>query len=382
MNITRLLALLIVICVLGCTTEKGESPPERSFTSLQQKGLDEFILDKDKLDLKGKVKSCLEYYYKDQDISDEFIQLSGSKYESITADKSIQEIRKVDLSTSESYLFDRSGKVTRVVNYNEDRHFDLRIENHIYDREGRIREWNSLDSDGEIDRKKEFQYDSQGRLSSYNEMGKSNQTSSSGIYTYGQDYIERKSISLRAGDTLHNSTTKFNIYGDVISENSDVIRTYNDQGYILKEEYGSSADRVEYRYDSRNNKIEETKYDSTNAIVEINMFLYNERDELIKKFSIDTSHSDFQEYENQQLGFGFSMFSSNNHEDQLAGAWRVFDDRGNSIKHIYIEAEGGSINRVVSRTEHIYDDIGNWVSRSYYRNDSLTSTVERIIRYY
>ena len=112
------------------------------------------------------------------------------------------------------------------------------------------------------------------------------------------------------------------------------------------------------------------------------MFLYNEQDELIKEVRIDTSLSEFQEYENQQLGFGFSMFSSNDHEDQFAGAWRFFDDHGNSNEHLYIEVEGGSIKRVVSRTEHIYDDIGNWTSQSYYRNDSLTGTVERIIRYY
>ena len=81
--------------------------------------MNKLIVESHEKDLVGKVKSSLEYEFNAADLTDNLIKLKESKYKQISTDDSIDEIRNVPIRESNSYLFDKSGKLIKDIRFVE-----------------------------------------------------------------------------------------------------------------------------------------------------------------------------------------------------------------------------------------------------------------------
>jgi hypothetical protein len=160
----------------------------------------------------------------------------------------------------------------------------------------------------------------------------------------------------KEGDLLGFET--FSTEGTLFSKS---VCNYNDSGKLKDQERfkadGSLFDRTTYTYDWRGNKAEEHDYDASGTEFQKVSFRYDGRGNRINKDC-------FNEYG--------ALFLKCNYK---------FDADGNEIEAKEYDSHHGL--RFVITYEYSDDDnMGNWLTRSTYKNDNLFAIVQREIAYY
>ena len=143
-----------------------------------------------------------------------------------------------------------------------------------------------------------------------------------------------------------------------------------------------SSFTLTYDYDSKNNKVKETKYDSINNVVETTLFYYNDKNNLVEEVEVDSIGTEIKRF--NELG-NVVDYSSTPFEEEVPyyGFWRNCDQYGNVIKWVFLNRdENGKLVEQMTSIDLEYDKLGNWISKKVFENDSLVAMSKRVISYY
>ena len=384
MKIGKYIILLTGLGVFGCQDDALKEG--RREINILEESVEKIILDRKEMGFIGNVRSALEYEFDSDSWNDETIKIKEGKYHSISADELIEEIQDVIIRESNSYLFDKSGKLIKDVRYVEhDNIHTERIINYKFDNKQKLIEQSRSNFEGEVYAEQKFIYDDKERLVEFRDFHHSGVTIMD--VSYFEDTIQINEVHTNNGDTTYTEIRKYNRYGDFIDNDPNTLKEFDDRGNLISLRYDplggdSPTYSTTYDYDARNNKVRETEYDSLGHVVETIMFYYNEKDELIQEIEIDSSNTEIKRFD--KLGNVFEYTSVPfNEEEEFYGFWSNFDRYGNIIKTVdFHKDERGKLVERVSKTEFEYDKVGNWVLQRVYVNDSLLTMFKREVKYY
>ena len=317
MKIRKYIILLTGLIFFGC---QGDPLKEgRREINILEESVEKIILDRKDMGFIGNVRSALEYEFDSDSWNDETIKIKEGKYHSISADELIEEIQDVIIRESNSYLFDKSGKLIKDVRYVE--HDDIHMEriiNYKFDNKQKLIEQSRSDFAGEVYAKKKFVYDDKERLVEFRDFHHS------GVkildVSYYDDTMQIKEVITNRGDTTYTEISKYNKYGEFIDNDPNALKEFDDRGNLISLRYDrlggdSPPYSTTYDYDARNNKVRETEYDSLGHVIETKMFYYNEKDELFQEIEIDSSNTEIKRFD--KLGNVFEYTSVPFNEEEV-----------------------------------------------------------------
>ena len=391
MQIQKLVSFLILL-LFGCYTKKNETHLLKEEKNVVEDFLDETILDREDFGLMGNVQSTLEYEFKSGELNDEILNIKEGKYHFISTDSTITKIRNVEIRESYSLLFNESGRVIKKIRYvNYDKIYMEIIEKYTFDNSGKLIEWSKTDFDNELTAQKTFTYDKQARLVEFMESYPFDKSIRKVNTIYKKDTITLEiTNSLRGGITSPNRV-KYDKYGDIIEDNPRERegKEYDENGNLIKSNHEGlngfySPFSIIYDYDYKGNKIKETEYDSINNIVSTERYYYNKENKLVQSIEIDTLGTEINRYDENKYVYEYTWTPfKDNKNGSFYSFWRNYDKYGNVIKRVDLHRENnGKMIEDITKTELEYDEFGNWISKSVFENDSLTTLYEREIRYF
>lgn len=379
-----LLLILLVSCQNNTFTTEN-IPPK----TVVEKSLDKIILDREDLGLIGNVKSSLEYEYDYAKRTDKIIKIKNSTSPHISADKSIDKILDVPIKESYSYLFNSSGKLIKKIRFaNHDNIYMEVVENYEFDHQDKLLSWTQSRFNDKIVSQKEFTYDSAGRLIEFKEKHLSDSYDFITKVSYQNDTIQFNDLKIRKNDTTFLSSSKYDLAGKLIFEDSIPIKTFDSIGNLIIEKYvpsskSSNSFSIYYDYNSDHQKVRHTKYDSQNQLVEIITFNYNEQGKLRQEIRVDSTLTEIKRYDERGNINEYTSIPLNNEEYNFHGNWTNYDQYGNIIKRVfYAKDENGKLVESIEKVEIKYDEIGNWISKKVYQNDSLITLFHQEIKYF
>lgn len=384
MQTEKYIFLLLVNLLFGCQVDDLEKG--RREINILEDSLDKIILERKEMGFIGNVRSALEYQFDSDNWKDETINIKGGKYHSISADELIEDVQDVNITESNSYLFDKSGKLIKDVRYVEHDNIHMEVvNNYKFDNKQKLIEWSRSDFEGEVRAKKLFVYDEKERLVEFKEFHHS--VVRIVDVSYFDDTMQIKEVITNKGDTTYTEISKYNKYGEFIDNDPNTLKEFDDRGNLISLRYDRFGENsppysTTYDYDARNNKVRETEYDSLGHVLETKMFYYNEKDELIQEIEIDSVQTEIRRFNKLGNVFEYSSIPFNE-EDMFYGFWSNFDRYGNIIKTVdFHKDDKGKLVERIAKTEFEYDKVGNWVSQRVYVNDSLLTIFKREIKYY
>jgi uncharacterized Zn ribbon protein len=136
--------VLLVVILTGCQTGPSDFYIVKEEKNIVEERLNRIIIEREELGFMGQVRSSLEFEFDSMDWTDQLIKLNESKYSSISADDQIKEIYDVPIRESNSYLFNKSGRLIKDIRFVEDDDVYMAdVEQYIFDEKDKLLEWNS-----------------------------------------------------------------------------------------------------------------------------------------------------------------------------------------------------------------------------------------------
>lgn len=262
------------------------------------------------------------------------------------------------------------------------------VEQYIFDEKDKLLEWNSSGFGGGLNVQRLFTYDNNERLTEYYEIDFYHSLVTKMNVSYVKDTIQLEQVTISRGDTTSAWLEKYDRRGEVITYNDPaVIEEFDERGNLVSAFHkglGSlySSFTLTYDYDSKNNKVKETKYDSINNVVETTLFYYNDKNNLVEEVEVDSIGTEIKRF--NELG-NVVDYSSTPFEEEVPyyGFWRNCDQYGNVIKWVFLNRdENGKLVEQMTSIDLEYDKLGNWISKKVFENDSLVAMSKRVISYY
>lgn len=391
MQIQKLILIISLLFLFGCHSEKKETNHLKKEKSIVEEFLKEIILNREDLGLMGNVRSTLEYKFQSGAFNKEIVSVKGEEYHFISTDSLIEKIRNIELKQSNFHLFNESGHLIKDIRYViHNKPFLEEVEEYIFNNNEKLIEWNRTNIDKELTAQKTFKYDQDDRLIEFIENYIFDKSIRKINTFYKMDTIVLEEVNTLRGGTTSTWQTEYDRYGERIERNPRERegKEYDKNGNLIKLAYEGmngyiSPFSITYDYDYKNNKINETEYDSINNIVSTERFYYNNENELIQSIKIDTSGTAVKQYNKNKYLYGYTWTPFNEGDYSFHSFWVNYDKYGNVIKRVDLQKDdNGKMVEDITKTALEYDEFGNWTSKSVFENDSLTTLFEREIKYF
>ncbi len=216
--------------------------------------------------------------------------------------------------------------------------------------------YEAIEKFGELqtgERKRKFQwegdryliFDDKGNLTEKNVYYKSaGYLSNKNTYKYGEKGNLTEEDDYSPGGRLHRKLTyKYDEKGNMTEENS----YYSD---------GNMASKTTYKYDEKGNITEENLYNSDGHQTGKWSFKYDKKRNMIEQNSLYSDGS-------------------------LLTKWTYkYDERNNMIEENSYYSNGSLLQKLTYK--YIFDNIGNWIEKTEYENDTPKYIIEREIEYH
>lgn len=303
----------------------------------------------------GKVKSYAEVAYKVEDRSGKI-----EKIEKLKSHYSYFDSQK---------KYDEKGNLIELNAFNTDGSLDVK-ETYTYDDKGKLVEFNSYPSDSSLLYKNMYSYDDMGNMIAFNccHSNKSMDYTFSFKYDEKGNHVESNKFN-SDGKLEEKATYTYDGKGNKIEasyylDSSLYFRetyAYDNKGNIIElNSYYSDSSlefRETYTYDDKGNKIELNKYNSNNSLESRETYKYDEKGNLTEKymFRLKTTFN---------TGENDADSKEKKNENQYNG---INDDGNLEMAFTY---------------KYDYDEKGNWIKKTYFKNQIPIHMYEREYEYY
>lgn len=380
MKINLIFITIIFLC-LSAACSKSPKRPHEYVESI----LNGLILERSEMGFKGKVRAVLTYEYAPEDWTKNKIRLDNSPYSLLNIDRQFQEIIDVEIIRNHAYLFDRFGRLIKDIGYENDFETQqyIAFENYIFNKRGKLMEWNHAEVNQEITHQKKWIYDDYQRLIEYVEDGLNDYVYKS-LLSYINDTLIVQDLTIKNGDM---------IYQDIDRNPTDYFdsrerKEYDQNGKLIKTTYLAYGEEfpsysIHYDYDYKGNKMQETYYDALQLVTQTKKYYYNNANTLIEEIKIDSIGTEIKRFTEAGYEYEYIWIPFSPQVHTFSGHRTYYDQYKNEIKRIDLERyQDGSFKENVKRIELGYDDTGNWISKKTFINDTLRTRTERQIVYY
>jgi YD repeat-containing protein len=244
----------------------------------------------------------------------------------------------------------------------------------IFNNEGNISEENMYKSDGSLDMRVFYKYDTVGNKIEKNIYKPDGSLTWKWNYKYDAVGNKIEENSYKSGDTLKlKNIYKYDDYGNKIEGNS----------YMPND---SIVGKRTYLYDKNGNKIEENEYYKiSNSIDGENQYTfdysYNNLDEIIGSVHRSDDRLVWRwTFKYDSGGNRIERNDYNPNNNQLFKWTYRYDNHGNIIEEINEDPNDNSL--YICNYKYIYDKFGNWTNRIKKDNQGSIRLSEREIEYY
>ncbi|HNW98398.1 MAG TPA: GYF domain-containing protein [Bacteroidales bacterium] len=288
-----------------------------------------FVFNKNNKKVNKKEKHTSLNDLEDYDLNGKVKSLKISSY---AANGNFNECQKNDMIYSDLLIFNKQGNIVEKYEYNRDGSlFDKYI--YKYNTQGKKTEENRYDSNDILFNTIKYKYDINNNL----------------IEEVENEHLKNKnSVDITLRDFRHNS-----------------------KNYIIN--YSSFYSKDTYKYDNKNNRIEERSYTSDTATITLITYKYDENGNEIEynyNSSLGSNKVTFKYDDN-----GNKIEASFNNDVIRDGKYKYtykYDDNGNEIEECEFKLNGS----FSSKRTFEYDDNGNKIEEIKYNADGSISTKE------
>lgn len=360
--------------------------------------LEKESLNKSAFNLNGNVKAIIEYepILNSKNINTEKFQIENYIYNQLEINNLFKIDRETYYKSIDSYLFNQSGKVVQsniFAIFERNRVED--VYEYKYDTDNKLTAITTADFYNRIKKRKTYIYNNKNELVELRTFDKYSNDSSKTNLFYNHD----KMIILDSAFTKNhfNKVDTFEYKsGEVLEKEASMDRredkTYDNFGNLISYKILAFRDfeamdtlvyhYTKFDYNENNQKIRKINYNDEFQIFDIETFLYDRNGELIQNTYFSKNKSNTKLYKDNKIPIG--SFSNGYDKDYgLTFNTSFYDKFGNNTSSKYINlSKKKDLYEENHQTLIEYDSIGNWIEKSYMKNDSLKDKRIREIIYY
>lgn len=166
-----------------------------------------------------------------------------------------------------------------------------------------------------------------------------------------------------------------------------IILLFNKIGNKIEENWywsdGSLHKKVTYKYDNKGNKTEENTYDSDGGLDYKGIYKYDDKGNIIEENTYNSDGSLFLKTTYKYDGKG-NKTEENSYDSDGSFDFKStfkYDNKGNIIERNLYNSDGSSYLKKYT-FKYEYDEIGNRLKKTTFKNGIPESITEREIKYY